>query len=202
MGKHDSGYERIERDHYPTTPAWPIAALAEYVTLRGKTIWEMACGQDHMARSLRAEGATVFTSDVADYGLGQDSVFDFLASGEPAGLPHCHLMATNPPFGKGGRTAVKFIEVGLLRLLSLPLAETLALLLPTDFDAAKTRAHLFGDCPHFVGKIMLRRRIMWFSHPTDPTIGPKENSAWFLWTRAPHPRPVKDLMYAPRESAR
>jgi hypothetical protein len=29
MGKPDSGYRGVERDHYPTTPPWPLAAFAE-----------------------------------------------------------------------------------------------------------------------------------------------------------------------------
>ena len=63
MGKHGTEYARIERDLYPTAPSWPVAALAEHVELRGKTVWEFACGTGDMAASLRAEGATVFTSD-------------------------------------------------------------------------------------------------------------------------------------------
>jgi hypothetical protein len=29
MGKPDNGNRHVERDHYPTTPSWPVAALAE-----------------------------------------------------------------------------------------------------------------------------------------------------------------------------
>ena len=194
MGKHDSGYERIDRDHYPTTPPWPVSALAEHVPLRGKSVWEFACGKKFMARHLEGEGATVFASDIHDYGNGQDAVFDFLAPGEPAGLPPCHIMATNPAFGVQGRTAVATIERGLERL---PKFETLALLLPSDFDFAKTRAHLFDDCPNFVGKIALRRRIKWFENGSKH--GPKENSAWFLWSRIR--RAPRRLFYTARTGA-
>jgi hypothetical protein len=194
MGKHGTEYARIERDLYPTTPPWPVAALAEHVTLRGKTVWEFACGTDDMAASFRAEGATVFTSDVHDYGLGQDAVFDFLSPGTPVGLPRCDLSATNPPFGLQGRTAVAFIERGLQRL---PMFETLALLLPCDFDSGKTRTHLFRDCPHFVGKIVLTRRIKWFVHAGKEKVTPRENSAWFIWSRTPRQSPSPALLYAP-----
>jgi hypothetical protein len=197
MGKHERGYKRVERDHYPTKPRWPVTALGEHVPLRGRVVWEFASGTDDMAESFRLEGcARVFTSDIHDYGVGQDAVFDFLAPGVPAGLPRCDLLATNPAFGKGGRTAVAFTDAGIRRL---PMADTLALLLPCDFDSGKTRTRLFRDCPHFVGKIVLTRRIMWFTHPTDPNTGPKENSAWFLWSRIPRQSSAPALFYAPTE---
>jgi hypothetical protein len=197
MGKHERGYKRVERDHYPTKPRWPVTVLGEHVPLRGRVVWEMASGTDDMAESFRLEScARVFTSDIHDYGVGQDAVFDFLSPGVPAGLPRCDLLATNPPFGWSGRTAVAFIEAGLRRL---SMAETLALLLPCDFDSGKTRVRLFRDCPHFIGKIVLIKRIKWFVHPTKPNISPKENSAWFLWSRAQRQSSSPALFYAPTE---
>src|SRR5262249_35684246 len=78
-----------------------------------------------------------------------------------------------------------------------------ALLLPYDFDSAKTRARYFGDCPHFVAKIALTKRIVWFERNDGIREAPKENSAWFLWQRSPlrlrHP-PV--ILYAPANAAR
>jgi hypothetical protein len=180
VGKHGSEYPRVERDHYPT-PEWPIAALGEHIELRGQIAWEMACGDGGMAKALLGEGcARVYATDIIDRGNGQDAVFDFLSPGKPKRLPHCNLLATNPPFGLQGRLAVGFIEAGLRRL---PIGGTLALLLPNDFDSGKTRVHVFRDCPHFVGKITLTRRVKWFVHPGKEKVTPRENSAWFLWQR-------------------
>ena len=112
-----------------------------------------------------------------------------------------NIFVTNPPFGKGGRLATAFIAAGLRRL---PIGGTLALLLPCDFDSGKTRSRFFGDCPDFVGKIVLRRRVKWFEHP-DPdkaAITPKENSAWFLWNRSPiRVRRPPVILYAPADDA-
>jgi hypothetical protein len=72
------------------------------------------------------------------------------------------------------------------------------LLLPCDFDSAKTRASYFGDSPHFVGKIVLRQRIVWFKRDDGERENPKENSAWFLWGRSLlriHRPPI--ILYAP-----
>jgi hypothetical protein len=40
-----------------------------------------------------------------------------------------------------------------------------AMLLRTDFDHAKGRQHLFGQCPIFAKKLVLTRRIVWFEGP-------------------------------------
>jgi hypothetical protein len=153
-----------------------------------------ACGDGRMVETLRAAGcARVYASDIVDRG-GQDEALDFLSAQIPK-LADFNLIATNPPFGQGGRTATAFIEAGLRRL---PIGATLALLLPCDFDSGKTRARYFGDCPYFVGKIVLRRRVKWFEHPDKAAVTPKENSAWFLWQRTllrVHRPPV--ILYAP-----
>ena len=181
MGKHGTEYARVERDLYPT-PAWVVGALAEHVELRGLTVWEPACGDGRMAEALRAAGcARVYASDIVGRGNGQDEVLDFLSAQIPK-LADFNLITTNPAFGKGGRTAMAFIEAGLRRL---PIGATLTLLLPCDFDSGKTRPRYFGDCPDFVGKIVLRRRVKWFEHPDKPNMTPKENSAWYLWQRSP-----------------
>ena len=135
-----------------------------------------------MAEALRQQGcARVYTSDIVDRGTGQDEVLDFLSAQMPE-LARFDMSATNPPFGQGGRQATAFIEVGLRRL---PVGAVLALLLPCDFDSAKTRARYFDDCPEFVGKIVLRERIVWFQRSDGIREAPKENSAWFLWERSP-----------------
>jgi hypothetical protein len=195
MGKHETGYARVERDLYPTPP-WVVSALAEHVDLRGLTVHEPACGDRRMAEALLLAGcARVYTSDIVDYGAGQNEVLDFLSAQMPNLEQPPDAIITNPPFGQGGRLATAFIEVGLRRL---PVGATLALLLPCDFDSAKTRARYFGDCPEFVGKIVLRKRIVWFQRDDGICEAPKENHAWFLWQRSllrTHCPPI--ILYAP-----
>jgi hypothetical protein len=196
MGKHETGYARVERDLYPT-PHWVIAALAEHVDLNGLTVWEPACGGGCMAEALRAECcARVHASDIVDRGAGQDEVLDFLSAQMPKLERPPDLICPNPPFGQGGRLATAFIEAGLSRIRQH--RGFLALLLPCDFDSAKTRARYFGDCPDFIGKIVLTRRIVWFQRSDGIREAPKENSAWFLWERSPlRVRRAPVIMYAP-----
>ena len=151
MGKHETGYERVERDLYPT-PSWPVAALAEHVDLAGRRVWEPAAGTGSLAATLIGLGAEVFTSDIAPEGYPLDAVHDFLCPHDPVDLRPYDLIITNPPFGKRGKLAVAFIAAGLRRLRP---GGGLCLLLPADFDSAKTRMRFFGACPLFVAKVVL-----------------------------------------------
>jgi hypothetical protein len=197
MGKHETGFERVDRDLYPT-PAWAVAALAEHLDLAGRSVWECATGTGRMAEALKAAGATVYCTDIVDRGYPLDGLFDFTADGIPPTLSPVDLIVTNPPYGRGNRLAVKFIEAGLRRIANRGM---LALLLPVDFDSAKTRSHLFRDNPYFTGKVVLTRRIVWFERSDGEKEAPKENHAWFIWSppvfRIPQ-MPV--VMYAPNEA--
>ena len=52
------------------------------------------------------------------------------------------------------------------------------MLLRTDFDHAKSRKHLFGECASFWKKVVLTKRIKWF----DGSDGqPSFNHAWYIW---------------------
>jgi len=199
MGKHGTEYARVERDLYPT-PDWVIgAALAEHLDLAGLTVWEPACGKGGMAEALRRTGAArVYTSDIVDYGNGQDEVLDFLSAQNPKLERPPDLTCTNPAYGQGGKLATAFVVAGLSRIRRH--GGMLALLLPCDFDSAKTRTRYFGDCPEYVAKIVLRRRVVWFERNDGKREQPRENHAWFLWQRSLlRVRPAPVMLYSPRE---
>ena len=194
MGKHETGYERVERDLYPTPP-WPVVALAEHIDFKGRRVWEPAAGTGSLVIALIGLGAQVFTSDIAQEDYPLDALHDFLCPHDPVNLRAYELIITNPPFGKRGKLATAFIEAGLRRLRP---GGGLVLLLPADFDSAKTRLRFFGACPLFVAKIVLTKRVTWFERSDGVREAPKENSAWFVWSssllRAPR-RPL--MLYAP-----
>jgi hypothetical protein len=201
MGKHENGYKRVERDLYPT-PAWVLETLAGLIDVRGKVIWEPACGTGCLSKALIAAGAKVFNTDIIDYGYAAfDKIFDFVSS-DVGSEGRDYLgrnfvgIITNPPFGPRGRLAELFIAYGIQRMGD----GFLALLLPADFDSARTRMSLFGGCKRFVGKLVLTQRVKWFEHPTKPRMQPKENSAWYLWGNVEfrHPKTASPVIrYAP-----
>jgi hypothetical protein len=200
VGKHETGYPRIPRDDYPS-PAWVVTdALAKHINLRGLSVWEFACGKEgRMAKALKSAGcARVHASDIGNGYADQNEVLDFL-SGRTPDLPHFDAGVTNPPFGPRGKTAEAFIARGLELLVS-GYIDLLALLLPHDFDSAKTRERVFRDCPHFAGKITLLQRVKWFEHPDQPRRNPKENTDWCLWSRPdPHVHRLPNILYAPNQ---
>jgi hypothetical protein len=196
MGKHGAEYARVERDLYPT-PHWVVAALAEHIDLTGLTVWEPACGDGRIVEALRSAGcARVYATDIVARGCCQVEVLDFLSVKNPKLARPPDATITNPPFGASGRKAVAFIETGLTRIRRH--RGILALLLPRDFDSAKTRTRYFADCPEFVATIVLLRRVAWFQRSDGIREAPKENSAWFLWERgALRVRRPPITLYAP-----
>jgi hypothetical protein len=195
VGKHETGFARVDRDLYPT-PSWVVAeGLAAHVDLAGMRAWEHACGTGQMSEALKAAGASVYSTDIQDHGYaGLDAVVDFVDGPHPD--IRFNALITNPPFGPRAKLAERFIEVGLQRIAD---CSFMALLLPTDFDSAKTRRHLFAGCPHFAGRIILTRRIKWFELPPgEERKSPKENHAWYLWSRNVILGRQPVVLYAPR----
>src|SRR6516162_6747065 len=128
-------------------------------------------------------------------GYPLDAVLDFTGGMNPkfsfSGI------ATNPAYGLRGKVAERSIEAGLRYIAN---GGFLALLLGAYFDSAKTRVRFFRDCPLFAAKIVLTRRIVWFSNPDPDKERPKENHAWFIWQNPP-PGSAPLILYAPRNTS-
>jgi hypothetical protein len=163
MAQRISGYEREANETYET-PAWVPKVLADGF-LRGLCthVWDPANGPNSkLAHALRDQGFCVTATNS-----------DFFAH---RALPDPNIEATvsNPPYGRGGRLAHRFIAH------ALNLTPIVAMLLKVDFDSGRTRSSLFGECKYFAGKIILLDRIVWF----EPAIAsPSDNHAWFVWHR-------------------
>lgn len=176
MSQRDSGYERKERDLYET-PAWVTDCVVPFIDVN-RFVWEPAAGSGKMVRRLISAGMQVHGSDI-DIGK------DFLASTK---MPDssCTAIVTNPPYA----LAREFIEHALK--LTKPVKGTVAMLLRTDYDHAKSRQHLFGECKQFWMKVVLTKRIQWFE---DSKGQPSFNHAWFIWQWSGQEEPR--LAYAP-----
>jgi hypothetical protein len=158
-------YPRQADEEY-NTPPWVAVPIAMWLAGQAvRSIWEPAPGRGQLGRALVACGFSVIEtrSDFLDTGTCWPSDRDALV--------------TNPPYGKRGELAEQFIRHAVLGLRA-PIA---AFLLRVDYDSAKTRRDIFGDCPFFAGKIVLLDRIVWFER--EGAAGPSENHAWFIWSR-------------------
>ena len=179
MSRTGSGYARQPAELYQT-PAWVLDALIEFLRIDGLTVWEPSCGEGKMVRAMRCHGAKVIASDLNAYeGLADAlSGIDFTTHEGPKQF---HGIITNPPYGLRGALAAAFVRRALWHIRH---GGFVAMLLPIDFDCAKSRRDIFADCPAYVVKISLRRRIKWFDLPPEPgkkKQGPTENHAWFIW---------------------
>jgi hypothetical protein len=181
MTKYGPRYRRVDMDRY-LSPQWVVTeALAHYVDFVGKHIWEPACANGTMAEALKAAGAAfVHATDIDSSYAEQGRGLDFLQEDQHPDIAFDGIV-TNCPYGKGGRTAERFIETGLRWIEKH--GGFLALLLASDFDAGRTRRWFFADSPHFALKIILTERIVWFPRADGRRVSPMANHAWFVWRR-------------------
>lgn len=187
MATRTSGFTRVPMDLYQTREQWVVDCLHEHINLNRLRVWECASGQGKMVASLQAVGASVLATDAKEYEEVKSplfrGVFDFTVAGPCPWLSCVDAIVTNPPYGERGATAERFIAMGLERMARQAF---MAMLLPVDFNSAKTRAVWFRDCPSYLGKIVLTKRIRWFEPlPRQPgekkSSGPSANHAWFIW---------------------
>lgn len=168
MSQRKSGYERKPADLYPTPP-WVTECLLPHIPVHINEIWEPAAGTGEMADILGLS-CPVRPTDICQHGdFILDGLVDFLQCTGPVNSGVAII--TNPPYSQ----AAEFIERALL--LTSTNGGMVAMLLRTDFDHAKTRRHLFADCPAFAKKIVLTKRIKWFEGGSSPSF----NHAWFIW---------------------
>lgn len=185
-----SKYARSENDLYQTEP-WVTEALIRHFPVTGMEIWEPAAGNHLMADVLLGYASSVFTSDIQTYDRKHDWLVDFLHDEERAFSNDWDAIITNPPYGKGNRTAVRFIETALSRSPGI-----VAMLLTAKFDFGSTRKHLFRDNPRFAAKITLMDRISWTLDGVTGT----EDHAWYVWTEKPHLPRSPVILYGGRKS--
>lgn len=171
MAQRVSGFERRDRELYET-PEWVTEVLLPHLRPL-KLALEPCVATGKMARVLEGVYETVDGIDLMPGpGYAQGDFLTFRQSFD--------AVASNPPYGTQGRLAVKFIEHALA--LTKESRGQVAMLLRVDFDSAKTRRHLFADCPYFAKKIVLTERIVWFEpEPGEKNKGPSENHAWYIW---------------------
>jgi hypothetical protein len=175
-----SQYERVENEKY-FTPAWVVDAVLSVETFRGKVI-DPAAGAGNIMDALTAAGVDNDGYDIAPDAIHVRGPIDFLAS-----VGDCQNIMTNPPYGKGSRLAVQFIEHALK--CTEARGGKVAMLLKVGFDSAGGRRHLFADHPAFAVEYRLTKRIRWTNFDQKEN-GPTENHSWMLWDWRKRPGPA------------
>lgn len=187
MSQRGSGHDRQNLDQY-MTPPWAVEALLRKEPIIGD-VWEPAQGEGAIAQTIQAKCrmVTVVGTDLDPrFGCG---TLDFLSEGSRYMMPKTWpgTIITNPPYGQGGRLALRFVEHAIE--LTQPIQGKVIMLLPNEWDAAGGRFHLFEDFPGFVAKYTLTKRIRWTNLPQSKN-GPSQNHAWFVWDHARRGRDI------------
>jgi hypothetical protein len=191
MTRGTSGYKRVASEAY-MTPAWCVRDLIYAWGNMPWHIWEPACGTGNIAEALRESGRAVMASDLVDRGYtGGRARVDFLLETKaphfPTRLGSAPMaLVTNPPWN----LAERFLDHAMG--LQVP---SIALLLPYDWSARPTRAHLFNweerrplapsGKYHAAAKLVLRQRPLWFEPPPGKSRQPTGICAWYLWHFGP-----------------
>lgn len=200
-----SGYERNRLDRYWTNP-WMtnelFRCLENHITIPG-FVWECAAGRGDMSRAIRENGRVVYSSDIDmsefDDTIGDGHECSFLDEFEiPEG---CRSLITNPPYNEPWRgIADDFIRHGL-GFFDQDI-EFMAMLLRSEFRSGKSRKDMFGECPHYMGELVLTTRPRWdYGDPDAPEkAAPRHNFSWFLWQRnwGEHSTAVQLFSYMPK----
>ena len=122
--------KRRELDYYPTPPD-VTHALMRFLGLKPCRVWEPACGNGAMAEVLKMYTPDVICSDLRETGYGEGGE-DFLTERRD-----CDAIITNPPFN----VSEDFIRHALTQ------AETVAMVLKSQYWHAKKRSALFKEFP-------------------------------------------------------
>lgn len=174
-----SGYERNDRDFYPT-PANVTEALCKLLLEKRligpcDVIWEPACGDGQMVAVLKEHFAGVLASDICPLPGSDGFEANFLNSTPKAPFT---AIITNPPFGE---MIDQFMKRALIHLRdNRSQCKLVAFVARHELDCGVKRNKYFRDCEEFAAKITLTWRPRWIA---DSTGSPRHNYAVYVWVR-------------------
>jgi len=169
--------ERAKLDYYGTNPESTRALLA--VEKFDDFIWEPAAGHHLISNILEEAGYEVMTTDIADYGFGDD-ISDFLAiEGENF---HEGDIITNPPYGLSTEFAIKALQV-------ITPGHKVAMFLRLLFlEGTKRYETLFKEQPPKNIYVFSNRQVS--DKNDDFNKGSAVAYAWFVWEKGWYGDPV------------
>ena len=172
-----SDTEREAEDYYATDPA-AVEQLCVLVPL-ACDIWEPACGEGHISKTLEGRGHRVLSTDLVDRGYGRGGI-DFLSplfreSACPGGTWRGDIV-TNPPY----RYAEEFVETALSVVEAG--AKVCFLLKLTFLEGVARRQLFWAHPPRYVYVATHRLRC-----PKNGDFSGGQPSAmcfaWFVWEK-------------------
>lgn len=165
-----SATERETNDFYATDPT-ALIALLDTGEVFSENVWECACGDGALSKTLTSYGYNVKSTDLIYRGYGEGNV-DFLAfDGEYDGD-----IVTNPPYGN----AKEFVEKALGVVTD---GHKVAMLLRLQFLETKARRALFEKFPPKYVYVSSSRIQCAKNGEFKETGSSAVAYAWFVWEK-------------------
>jgi hypothetical protein len=173
-----SRFKRIEGDGYLTLDAgWIVPALLGAVSIKGRVL-EPAAGRGHISIELGRAGLIVESVDLRAY---ENPLVPDIGVGDIRSLKSLAGFAwavTNLPYGDLEELAEILVKLGTRDRCGV------ALLVRSEWLAAKARRNLIHDHPWFQGAVMLTARPRWVPRELERA-SPRHNFAWAVWGAQP-----------------
>ena len=163
-------FERQEHDYYATEPKAVELLLSEEKF--ADNIWECACGEGHIGKTLEEHGYDVFATDLIYRGYGHRESVDFLSQQRAFNGD----IITNPPY----KHALEFVQKALD---SIPEGRKVAMFLKLQFLEGKARKKFFMDNPPKVVYVSSSRLKCALNGNFKKTGGDAVAFAWFVWEK-------------------
>ena len=169
-------------DYFPTPP-WGTRVLCEQLITPDPSdvVWEPACGEGAMAKTLGEYFNGVVASDIFDYGYGH--VDDFLSPSHPG--TKADWVITNPPFKLAKEFISKSLEisnVGIAMILRIAFLEGITRYNELFSVTPPTKVGVFSE------------RIPMVKGRLDGKAGSATCYAWFVWE---HGKTGTELVWIP-----
>lgn len=152
-----SGYERRERDHYPTIDGRLVDALLDSWPVHGLIVDCCAPMGSGIVDRLRELKLNAHCATDAHYPV------------------RCDWIVTNPPYKRG---LVDEIAEDIVFQLECDMCIGVAMLMRANWDMAACRAKLFSR-PNYRGQTRMRFRPWWSD---ERKAQPIHNYVWHVWT--------------------
>lgn len=174
--------ERQNEDYYATDPKALelfLDKLKEDKIELHKNIWECACGEGHLSKTLKKYGFEVWSTDLIDRGYGTGNT-DFLKS-----LPNewCGDILTNPPY----KYAKEFVEKALE--ITRDSCYTI-MFLKIQFLEGQARLKLFKKYPPKYVYVNSKRQHCAMNGEFEKYTATAVCYCWFVWQKGFNGEPV------------
>ena len=167
--------ERQTDDFYATNPE-SLKVFLERLKDDGihlhESVWECACGQGHLSKTLEQAGFTVISTDLVDRGYGESNV-NFL---ETEYKPEQVDILTNPPY----KYAQQFVEHAME--LSTD-GDYVVMFLKIQFLEGKARRELFKKYPPKYVYVFSERQTCAMNGNFDKYCQSALCYCWYIWEK-------------------